>query len=147
VSGTIAATAVAFAMATTPLSAVADETCQSPYMAKITGQEEFVYVWTLGMQGMGDESDKLVTIDVRPDSATYGKVVNSVSVGGRHEAHHMRFTDDRRYLWAVWIPATSTYSTFIRTSANRSCTRRSRTSSAKAAAPSGRTPSTPCPAG
>jgi len=109
VSGTIAATAVAFAMATTPLSAVADETCQSPYMAKITGQEEFVYVWTLGMQGMGDESDKLVTIDVRPDSATYGKVVNSVSVGGRHEAHHMGFTDDRRYLWAGGLDTSNIY--------------------------------------
>ena len=24
----------------------ADETCQSPYMAKIEGQEDFVYVWT-----------------------------------------------------------------------------------------------------
>ena len=26
----------------------ADETCSSPYMARIEGQEEFVYVWTLG---------------------------------------------------------------------------------------------------
>ena len=26
----------------------ADETCMSPYMAKIVGQEDFVYVWTLG---------------------------------------------------------------------------------------------------
>ena len=26
---------------------LADETCLSPYMAKITGQEDFVYVWTL----------------------------------------------------------------------------------------------------
>ena len=25
-------------------TATADETCQSPYMAKITGQEDFVYV-------------------------------------------------------------------------------------------------------
>ena len=29
-------------------AAVADETCMSPYMAKITSQEDFVYVWTLG---------------------------------------------------------------------------------------------------
>ena len=78
----------------------ADETCQSPYMPPITGQEEYVYVWTLGMEGVGDESDKLVTIDVRPDSKTYGKVVNSLSVGGRHEAHHAGFTADRRHLWA-----------------------------------------------
>ncbi|NOR72120.1 MAG: selenium-binding protein [Methylomarinum sp.] len=78
----------------------ADETCQSPYMAKITGQEDFVYVWTLGMQGLGDEQDKLVTVDVKPGSATYGKVINSISVGGRNEAHHSGFTDDRKFLWA-----------------------------------------------
>jgi selenium-binding protein 1 len=31
------------------MSAIADETCMSPYMAKIEGQEDFVYVWTLGL--------------------------------------------------------------------------------------------------
>jgi selenium-binding protein 1 len=80
--------------------ASADETCMSPYMAKITGQEDFVYVWTLGMEGVGDEQDKLVTVDVNPRSATYGKVVHSLSVGGRNEAHHSGLTDDRHYLWA-----------------------------------------------
>jgi len=80
--------------------AQADETCQSPYMAKITGQEDFVYVWTLGMEGIGDEQDKLVTVSVNPKSATYGKVINSLSIGGRNEAHHSGFTDDRKYLWA-----------------------------------------------
>ncbi len=83
-----------------PLSVNADETCQSPYMAKITGQEDFVYVWTLGMEGVGDEQDKLVTVDVNPKSPDYGKVIDTVSVGGRNEAHHSGFTDDRQYLWA-----------------------------------------------
>ena len=78
----------------------ADETCMSPYMAKITGQEDFVYVWTLGTPGVGDEQDKLVTIDVNPESPNYKKVVHSLSVGGRNEAHHSGLTDDRRYLWA-----------------------------------------------
>ncbi len=78
----------------------ADETCMSPYMAKIEGQEDFVYVWTLGVEGVGDEQDKLVTVDVNPDSPAYGKVVSSLSVGGRNEAHHTGLTDDRRYLWA-----------------------------------------------
>ncbi|MCP3868401.1 MAG: selenium-binding protein [Gammaproteobacteria bacterium] len=77
-----------------------DETCQSPYMAKITGQEDFVYVWTLGVEGVGDGQDKLVTIDVNPRSKHYGKVIQSLSVGGRNEAHHSGFTDDRKYLWA-----------------------------------------------
>ena len=72
----------------------------SPYMAKIEGQEDFVYVWTLGLEGVGDEQDKLVTVDVNPDSANFGKVVHSISVGGRNEAHHTGLTDDRRYLWA-----------------------------------------------
>ncbi|MBS0365367.1 MAG: selenium-binding protein [Proteobacteria bacterium] len=79
----------------------ADETCNSPYMSNlIKGQEDYVHVWTLGVEGLGDGSDKLVTIDANPRSATYGKVINSLSVGGRGEAHHMGFTDDRRYLWA-----------------------------------------------
>ncbi len=80
--------------------ASADETCQSPYMAKITGQEDFVYVWTLGMEGVGDEQDKLVTVDVNPNSPHFGKVIHSISVGGRNEAHHSGFTDDRQFLWA-----------------------------------------------
>ncbi len=79
---------------------LADETCQSPYLPKITGQEDYVYVWTLGAEGVGDGSDKLVTIGANPNRADqYGKVVSSVSVGGRHEAHHGGFSDDRRYLW------------------------------------------------
>lgn len=83
-----------------PIVAQADETCQSPYMAKITGQEDFVYVWTLGIEGLGDGQDKLVTIDVNPASKGYGKVIETLSVGGRNEAHHSGFTDDRKYLWA-----------------------------------------------
>ncbi len=80
--------------------ASADETCLSPYMAKIVGQEDFVYVWTLGVEGLGDGQDKIVTIDVRPSSKTFGSVIHSLSVGGRNEAHHSGLSDDRRFLWA-----------------------------------------------
>lgn len=81
--------------------AYGDETCNSPYIASlIKGQEDFIHVWTLGEQGLGDGSDKLVTVDVNPASKTYGKVIASLSVGERGEAHHMGFTDDRKYLWA-----------------------------------------------
>ncbi len=81
-------------------TARADETCMSPYMAKIVGQEDFVYIWTLGMEGVGDGQDKLVTVAVNPTSPKFGQVVSSVSVGGRNEAHHSGLTDDRRFLWA-----------------------------------------------
>jgi selenium-binding protein 1 len=79
--------------------ATADETCQSPYLPKVTGQEDYLYVWTLGTPGLGDGSDKLVTVGVNPARPDYGQVISSVSVGGRHEAHHGGFTDDRRQLW------------------------------------------------
>lgn len=92
-----------------PLISQADETCQSPYMAKITGQEDFVYVWTLGVEGLGDGQDKLVTIDVNPNSSHYGQVVNTLSVGGRNEAHHSGFTDDRKYLWAGGLDTNKIY--------------------------------------
>ena len=35
-------------------SARADEPCQSPYLPKVTGQEDFVYVFMLGVEGLGD---------------------------------------------------------------------------------------------
>ena len=91
----------AAALALAPMLAAADETCNSPYMANlIKGQEDFVHVWTLGVAGLGDGNDKLVTIDANPKSKRYGKVVHKLSVPGRGEAHHMGFTDDRRFLWA-----------------------------------------------
>jgi len=80
-----------------------DETCSSPYLASIDGQEEFVYVWTLGVEGLGDGMDKLVTVDVKPGSPNYGKVVSSSSVEGRNEAHHGGFTDDRHQLWLAGL--------------------------------------------
>ncbi len=84
----------------TGASTRADETCVSPYSPKIVGQEDYAYIWTLGVEGIGDEQDKLVTVDTNPQSPTYGKVVATLSVGGRNEAHHSGYTDDRRYLWA-----------------------------------------------
>jgi selenium-binding protein 1 len=90
---------LALALALAAGGARADETCQSPYLPKIVGQEDFLYVWTLGADGVGDGFDKLVTVSVHPERPDYGKVVSAVSVGGRHEAHHGGFTDDRRQLW------------------------------------------------
>ncbi len=106
VAGVVVAVCLGFSAAVR-----ADETCNSPYISKlIKGQEDYVYVWTLGVDGLGDGSDKLVTIDVNPKSKSYGKVLHSVSTGTRAEAHHMGFTDDRRRLWAggladnrIWV--------------------------------------------
>ena len=91
------------ALASLALFARADETCSSPYLPRIEGQEEFVYVWTLGVEGLGDGSDKLVVVDSKPGSPKYGKVIQSISVGGRNEAHHGGFTDDRRQLWLAGL--------------------------------------------
>jgi len=92
---------LALAVAAWAAPVLADETCNSPYMGNlIKSQEDYVYVWTLGVKGMGDGWDKLVTIDANPTSPRYGKVIHKVSVGGGAEAQHMGFTDDRRFLWA-----------------------------------------------
>ena len=91
------------ALVLVPTHVFSDETCMSPYMAKIVGQEDYVYVWTLGQVGVGDEQDKLVTVAVNPASPHYGNVIGHTSVGGRNEAHHSGFTDDRHYLWAATL--------------------------------------------
>ena len=102
--------AVAASMSIVAFDSSADETCNSPYMSGlIKGQEDFVHVWTLGEPGVGDGSDKLVTIDVNPASKIYGKVIHKISVGGRGEAHHMGFTDDRKYLWAGGLDDSKIY--------------------------------------
>jgi len=104
-----AALAAAAAFSTSP-AVYADETCNSPYVSKlIKGQEDYVYVWTLGVEGLGDGSDKLVTIDVNPKSKSFGKVIHQVSVKGRSEAHHMGFTDDRRQIWAGGLSSNEIY--------------------------------------
>jgi selenium-binding protein 1 len=105
----LCAVALAAALAA-PAPVLADETCNSPYMSNlIKGQEDYLYVWTLGVPGLGDGSDKLVTVDVNPRSKQFGKVIGQVSVGGRGEAHHAGFTDDRRYLWAGGLDDSKIY--------------------------------------
>jgi selenium-binding protein 1 len=54
--GTAALMAGAAALAPVPI-ALADETCNSPFMSNlIKGQEDYVYVWTLGIEGLGNGS-------------------------------------------------------------------------------------------
>jgi len=103
ISPAVVAAALTLTLSFSPRVARADETCSSPYLARIEGQEEFVYVWTLGVEGLGDGADKVVTVDVKPGSPTYGKVVSTASVDGRNEAHHAGFTDDRHQLWLAGL--------------------------------------------
>ena len=72
----------------------------TPFLPKVTGQEDYIYVWTLGIKGVADGNDSIVTVDANPKSASYGKIVHRAPVPGQHEAHHAGFTDDRRFLWA-----------------------------------------------
>src|SRR5712692_5964166 len=93
--------ALAMAIGVVPAPrALADETCQSPFLPKVTGQEDYLYVWTLGVKGVADGNDSMVTVDVNPASGRYGQIVHRAPVPGQHEAHHAGFTDDRRFLWA-----------------------------------------------
>src|SRR5258705_10973257 len=85
-----------FCTALASAAARADETCLSPYMAKITGQEDYVYVYTLGVAGLGDGNDKLVTLGADPSKPGYGKVVSQGSMPGRDEADHGDVHDERR---------------------------------------------------
>jgi methanethiol oxidase len=105
----VVAGALALTLAVSLRVTRADETCSSPYLARIDGQEEFVYVWTLGVEGLGDGQDKLVTVDVRPGSSTYGKVISIASVDGRNEAHHAGFRDDRRQLWCAGLDTSKVF--------------------------------------
>src|SRR5438552_1966928 len=106
----VAAASLAAVAAFVSSVARADETCNSPYVDNlIRGQEDYLYVWALGMKGVGDGSDKLVTIDVNPSSPKYGKVIQKVSVRSQGEAHHMGLTDDRRFLWAGGLDNSKIY--------------------------------------
>jgi hypothetical protein len=66
-----------------------------------TAQQQYLYVWTTGIDGQGDGSDKLVTVDATRKSDRYGKVVHTLSVGGRGELGSFRLSDDGRSLRAA----------------------------------------------
>jgi hypothetical protein len=64
-------------------------------------QQQYLYVWATGVDGQGDGSDKLVTVDATRASDRYGKVVHTLSVGGRGELGSFRLSDDGRSLRAA----------------------------------------------
>ena len=145
----IAGFCLAGGIAATPV--LADETCQSPYMAKIVGQEDFVYVWTLGMEGLGDGQDKLVTIDTNGTRRPNDDVPISArlsprcrSAGATRPITPVSLTIAATSGRVVWIPTRSSSSMFIPTPQNPNCTRSSLTSLPKAVASWVRIPPTPC---
>ena len=64
-------------------------------------QQQYLYVWTVGVDGQGDGSDKLVTVDVTPRSDRHGKIVHTLSVGGRGELASLSLTGEGRSLRAA----------------------------------------------
>lgn len=64
-------------------------------------QHEYLYVWTAGVDGQGDGSDKLVTVDVTRRSERYGKIVHTLSLGGRGELASLGLADEGRSLRAA----------------------------------------------
>jgi hypothetical protein len=64
-------------------------------------ERQYLYVWVAGVDGQGDSSDKLVTIDATVASDRYGKVVHTLSVGGRGELTAFALSDDGRSLRAA----------------------------------------------
>src|SRR3990172_11530093 len=74
------------------------EVCLSPYVKQRTGQEKYMYVWSVD----ADAKDNafLAVIDVNLASATYGKILTTIDVGSKsNEPHHFGFTDDRTRIW------------------------------------------------
>lgn len=64
-------------------------------------QQHYLYVWTAGVAGAGDGSDKLVTVDATQNSVRYGRVVHTLSVGGRGELAALALSADGRTLRAA----------------------------------------------
>jgi hypothetical protein len=60
--------------------------------------QAYLYIWT---SGVGDASDKLLTVDARRGSDRYGKIVHTLWVGGRGELRSFGLSADGRTLRAV----------------------------------------------
>src|SRR5436309_2157291 len=78
--------------------AVFAEVCLSPYVKRLAGPEKFLYVSAVDADGR--DNDFLAVVDVSLPSPTYGRVVNTLSLGSAgNEPHHMGWSDDRTKIW------------------------------------------------
>jgi selenium-binding protein 1 len=75
------------------------ETCLSPYVKRLDRQEKYLYVFCVDADAK--DNDFIAVIDVDPDSAKYGTILNTVDLGTKgNETHHWGYTDDRTRIWA-----------------------------------------------
>ena len=85
------------------------ETCLSPFVKRLDRPEKYLYVFCVDADAQ--DNDFVTVIDVNPDSATYGTILNTVDLGTKgNETHHWGYTDDRTQIWAgglfssrIWI--------------------------------------------
>ncbi|MGP0065637.1 MAG: selenium-binding protein SBP56-related protein [Isosphaeraceae bacterium] len=100
----LAASAVAI-----PQPRASAETCLSPFVKRLDRQEKFLYVFCVDADAR--DNDFVSVIDVDPDSARYGTILNTLDLGTKgNETHHWGYTDDRTRIWAgglfssrIWI--------------------------------------------
>jgi methanethiol oxidase len=103
-----AITAMAIVALASPERATA-ETCLSPYVKRLDRPEKYLYVFCVDADAK--DNDFVAVIDVDPDSAKYGTILNTVDLGSKgNETHHWGYTDDRTKIWAgglfssrIWI--------------------------------------------
>src|SRR5438876_1793702 len=74
------------------------ETCLSPYVKRLDRPEKVLYVFCVDADAK--DNDFLITIDVDPESAKYGKIIHQLDLGSAgNETHHFGYTDDRTHIW------------------------------------------------
>ncbi len=78
-------------------------------MKRLDRPEKYLYLFCVDADAK--DNDFVTVIDVNPDSATYGTILNTVDLGTKgNETHHWGYTDDRTKIWAgglfssrIWI--------------------------------------------
>ena len=75
------------------------ETCLSPFVKRLDRPEKYLYLFCVDADGK--DNDFLAVVDVNPDSAAFGTIINTLDLGTKgNETHHFGYTDDRHRIWA-----------------------------------------------
>src|ERR1700754_3799398 len=91
------------------LGGAGPETCLSPFVKRLDRPEKYLYVFCVDADAK--DNDFVAVIDVDPDRAKFGTILNTVDLGTKgNETHHWGYTDDRTRIWAgglfssrIWI--------------------------------------------